>query len=288
MAPANNKEKKKHHFIPIVALKNFVDSDGYLHFWYRKNNPRKIDRQKPTEIFYAKHLYSFERDGKVRDNRLEDFYGDKIETPAGVLFEAIFPELRAGKVPRLSPEQRSTLLHFWYYQIKRTPGHANALMDNAGTEGFVERTLDEAANQGKLAHAEKPTIKSRMMRNIRVTAQARKPSEQVWNFLNELGLCFYRIKTPNKSFVLGDAPGALAGIPGITGSLPVPFLPLASDIAMGFLGRTSDITLYDLPTNAIRALNEATTARSTIVAGKSPTLVSSLAQAVPFRGVTVG
>ena len=71
---------KRHHYVPVSYLKAFAAADGQV--WaYRKSEPLKPFRAKPSEVALERYYYSQPRpDGGRDDETLEQLFGT-VETP---------------------------------------------------------------------------------------------------------------------------------------------------------------------------------------------------------------
>jgi len=68
-------------------------------------------------------------------------------------------------------------------------------------------------------------------------------------------------------------------------SHPTLFLPLTWDIAVGQLRNAKKAEIVLVDRDQVRRMNQATTARSSVIAGRSDALISSLSRSVIYRGV---
>lgn len=80
----DEQQKKRHHYVPVSYLKEFVDPKGRI-FAYRKDAPEHALHLKPEEIAFERYYYSQPLpDNKQDNNKIEDFFSI-IETPWPVL-----------------------------------------------------------------------------------------------------------------------------------------------------------------------------------------------------------
>jgi hypothetical protein len=80
---------------------------------------------------------------------------------------------------------------------------------------------------------------------------------------------------------LGDHPTAMARIggaaPGKMGQF-LSFMPVAHDVAIGFYSKPRTVRVEQMTRQQIRAMNEAMTRQSVMIAGRSEALVRSLSR----------
>lgn len=70
---------KRHHYVPVTYLRNFVDASGQLHV-FRKDDPDRPFRQRPESTGFERYYYSqFDDAGAREDDRLEAIFSE-IET----------------------------------------------------------------------------------------------------------------------------------------------------------------------------------------------------------------
>ncbi|MBY5533008.1 DUF4238 domain-containing protein [Rhizobium leguminosarum] len=271
---------KAHHFVPQFILRNFTDNCGHLHFWRRDKGVENIGMSSPRNLFQETHLYSsYSQDGR-RDNRLEQFFANRIEPDTATLFRRLLDEVRSGSVPELSAKDWATWRSFWYFQMKRSPGYMRSMADVTNVERYVDGQLAKAQANNVIDATVAQTLKPRMLQNINVAAQAAGPSEKVQRRLAGLGMAIYYSSNAHKSFVVGDIPGASVSLKSADGTtMFARFLPISDDVALGLSDGPPSVTIVNVPPTVVRRMNEATLARSEVIAGRSNALVASLARA---------
>ncbi|RYD66912.1 MAG: hypothetical protein EOP84_30905 [Verrucomicrobiaceae bacterium] len=124
-----------------------------------------------------------------------------------------------------------------------------------------------------------------MMRNDRVRTQGEMPPEDLLNEMLSRGLLIL-VAPPRSSFVIGDPPMAKAHL-GITlgHGTKTSFMPIAFDVALAFSDTPQTVEVCQLSRDAVRRMNEAMTAQSEMIAGRSKELIVSLSRAVPYTGI---
>jgi hypothetical protein len=79
---------KRHHYVPEVVLRNFVNKDGTL-FAYDKGLPHEgICRRHPSMVLRERHLYTSVSSDGARDVSQERTYS-KLETPVRPVLDKI-------------------------------------------------------------------------------------------------------------------------------------------------------------------------------------------------------
>lgn len=281
-------QPKRHHYIPQMVLRHFADTDGDLWFWRRDFKPGDIRKATTQNLFVQKDLYTQVHSDGTKDVGLEKFFA-YLEGTGADFIRQLSAIVRRGLVPKLDDGAWDFWHHFFYYQIKRTPGYFKALAERAGfresVRAGVEKLKEIEAAEGRFDGHE--SLESRIYKNAAVIAQGSAPTAEVLSVFNKLGLAIYRITDPAKSFIVADVPGAAAriGQPEDTVSGAAIFIPLTDDIAIGHLARPKAIEVFIVDREQVRRMNVASASRSTVIAGRSSALLASLSRSVPYVGV---
>jgi hypothetical protein len=85
----------------------------------------------------------------------------------------------------------------------------------------------------------------------------------------------------NAAFILGDHPTAMAKVGPADKEAPggkISFMPIASDVALGYHSRAKAVHLERLTRSQLRTMNEAMAKQSVMIAGRSHALVASLSR----------
>ncbi len=276
---------RRHHFVPMLLLRNFVTTNGLLYAFNKDTPERGVFPVKPENIFVAKHLYSeISADGQ-KDDWLEKKYS-AIEASANQVIKKILSETRAGHTPSLSEKEKSDWNLFFYYQWKRVPDHHSQI----GLVSSYEKTLRQAIKEFERQHRpitkkekadlENPTTQKRMKQSALVKALA-DPGSEVQDILSKKGIGIARVTNPKKSFVIGSQPVVKfthLGRAHLTDPSVEVWLPISSDIAVSPSPHEGRITVHNLKDGDVRYLNEAICRSSTMIAGRSAALVKSLAR----------
>ncbi len=217
--------------------------------------------------------------------RLESRFA-ALEHKADRIIEKIITCARAGREPKLNPEERRDWNSFFYYQWKRVPES----MESSSTISNFDTTLHRAINafeetlrpltQSEREDFQNPATIKRMRQNAIVSSVA-DPGRRVLSEIGKKGLGILITRKVKKSFVVGSRAIVKLTLPGRTHlsdpSVEV-WLPIASDIAICLMPGPPWERLVECSDDRhIRHLNESTFKQSRIVAGRSRALIASLA-----------
>ena len=121
---------RRHHYIPVMLLKNFCDSNGFL--WVGHNG--KIFRKKPENVFVQRDLNatfdlsdvpSGQDYEEVLTSRKKGYEHEavlsEIEDRAAPAVRQIINQARRGKCPQLTPALRAAWKQFVVASLRRTP-----------------------------------------------------------------------------------------------------------------------------------------------------------------------
>ena len=286
---------KRHHFVPRMHLKRFVDESGLL-YWFSKRFSEKVVRPStPAQVFSEKHLYDvFDRDG-VRDSSVELALAD-IEGQANWIIEKIVSTARAGKLPNLTRGEKSFWDRYFCCQWIRVPDamRASGVSDllEAEMRDWVADIFRKYESEGHELTSEDLVILddspglSRRFHNARAQVVLETP-EELLSVIGNKGLCVAIITSSKRSFVIGSNPIVRLAPSGQT-HLANPnveaWLPLAHDVAITpALSRGEEKLMEFSEGRIVRELNEATFKQSTAIAGRSRRLVESLARKMLAR-----
>src|SRR5438105_1811654 len=153
-------DAKRHHHISQFLLRGFVDDDGYLHAFDRRQRVEGVTRAGTTKLFVEKHLYSsINRDG-TRDSRLEKAYA-RLEGEAAELITKITASARNRNLPGLTAVERHRFDRFLYHHIKRSPDFTNERTDLMNYTELLDKAAAELEKTaGPLAPGEAADLKS--------------------------------------------------------------------------------------------------------------------------------
>jgi hypothetical protein len=275
-------EPKRHHYNPEMLSSRFADEDGNLHFFDKRVPKKGIMTAKPENVFVQGHLYSHINKDGSKNTALEKYFS-YLEGRAAKLIARITTAARMGQVPGLTDSEKSEWDAYIYHQWSRVPDlHArtsknfDSLLRNLVKD--FERNI-RPLTVAERADLEKPEAIARIHQNARVSS-LRSNSGPAVKAMGNRGLAVAVIRNPKKSFVLGSLPVVKLTPPGrthIADPAVEVWLPIAADIAVG-LGKARGTEIpVPITDRQIRNLNEAIFRQSTVIAGRSPELIASLA-----------
>lgn len=279
---------KRHHFIPQMMLRHFADDDGQLWFWRRDLMPGDTRKTSTQNLFVEKDLYTFVQGNGEKDVALETFFSN-LEGVGAAFINGLAAIVRGGREPELDAGAWEFWSHFFYFHLKRTPGAIAAFAEQMNFDELVRQTAAKikAIRLETGGDANEENLEEKIRKNAIVMAQAAKPSAEVLAAFEQMGLAIYKVANSRKSFIVTDVPGATARfkLPDGSMSKPTLFVPLTWDIAVGQLAGGRRVEVVTVDADQVRRMNEASAARSLVIAGRSAELIGSLAKMVPYRGV---
>lgn len=284
-------EPKKHHFVPEVLLKNFTDENNWLYFYDRRFKRNEVCRQKPSEIFYKKHLNTYREsiEGLPKYD-LEEKYS-KIETNIEPVFKKIFEKVRSDNLPEFTSNELSALVKFIYAQYRRVPDlheeyYTDQNFNNVVLEEF-EQIPEEHPHKEEIKKIHKKIMTEEIYRNFfkqKVKVKSQQISTgKVEKFLRSRGIVYAFINNKNKSFIIGSRPvlmmHAISQHHDHENQNEI-WLPLSSDIALCFAPIIKQKSfIFEMSDNRdIRYFNETIYNQSNIIASRSNRLVASISR----------
>jgi len=275
---------KRHHFVPQMLLRRFVDHNSNLYYFDKRFPSRGVLVSTSQNLFLENHLYTAEDKDGVKDVELESYFSE-LEGRADHIIEKIVTAARKEQKPNLTSYEKEIWNLFFYYQWKRVPDYfrkIHALMD-------FDRSLHEAVTTFETEHRpftdderrnlQDPAWRDRIKQGAIVQALA-DPGPLVETALSQKGLGVVVIQKPNKSFVIGSNPVLRLSLPGrshLTDPTVEIWLPVAHDILVGPAPLPQQELVVGLREDRhIRYINESILKQSTVIAGRSKELISSL------------
>lgn len=274
---------KRHHVVPRMLLKRFVDGRGWLHAYTRTQPSRGVYLSRPENLMVENHRYSeIGNDGRRRpivEGRLA-----LLESAAEQVIDKIIAAARAGHTPCLNAIELDIWYLFLTIQWKRVPDLHLEVNTDAETQTLFARIIADAREKYpqfgyKLDQFEEPHMRARLIHNARVGSLS--VSTEIMDALRSRGLGVARIRRPDKQFILASRPVVKLTHPGKT-DLRHPecevWLAVAPDIALGLGRGAGTVTAISIGTDNVRHLNLAAAGQSTTICGASPALIGSLAR----------
>ncbi|WP_293482585.1 DUF4238 domain-containing protein [Phenylobacterium sp.] len=281
----NRPAPKRHHAVPEMLQKRFVDGEGCLHAFDRRRADGAVFRTRPANLFVHGHLYRRTEADGATDTVAEAWFSD-LESATDPIIEKIVTAARQGRKPALTPVEFETWLMFFFMQWKRVPDlHLTTV-----TDAEVEETFDELIAELRQKHPHRaaeidkvntPQNRRRMAQNARVDALLRGGDEPL-TLLRLRGLGVAKVTARGKSFVVSSRPVVKLTHPGRTHLLDPScemWLAVAPDVIVGLGPGPGEEKLVGIGDPAvIRDYNEACVNQSTVFASASAPLVRSLAK----------
>jgi Protein of unknown function (DUF4238) len=271
-----------------MMLRNFANDDGKLWFWRREFDKGDVRISSTQNLFVEKDLYTVVQEDGSKDVDLETFLA-KLEGDGARFIAYVSDVVRNNALPALDDSAWKFWHHFLYFHLKRTPGFIAGMANPMNWPETINDTVEQikATRISVGQYTNEPGLEKRISKNVVVMAQSKPPNPKVIAAFDQLGLVIYRIIDPKKSFIVGDVPGAAAQfrLPNNEMSRPTMFLPLAWDISIGQSTERRKVEVVDVDRDQVRRMNEASTGRSTIIAGRSEALIKSLSCGVIYEGM---
>ena len=196
---------KRHHYVPQMILRNFVDQRGMLHC-FRKEDQQTFEAS-PEDVYVKKWLYTQRGVGAHADAKEREL-GTRIEGPAHPIVDKIVTRAREGRFPALTPEEKSKWDLFFCVQMRRTLAARADLDERQLVRDAIEMFERRV---GPLSSAERAAIdgtaeKRREAVDNAWTGILTEPQGDVFRALRRKGLLVLVLQNPTKSFVLGNVP----------------------------------------------------------------------------------
>jgi hypothetical protein len=191
---------KRHHFVPVTYLRNFVDASGHLRV-FRKDDPARPFRQRPESTGFERYYYSQYGDaGERDDDRLEGLFS-KIETHWPAVVAAL-----ANRAPMFPAAQYITT--FLSLMRVRVPAFRDSAELHLGHLVHTEALCLHAA--GKLTPP--PDDFPDLIDKIQVTIDPQKSLEMMAQALDDIGKLFGTLSfdvlhnATDRAFLTSDNP----------------------------------------------------------------------------------
>jgi Protein of unknown function (DUF4238) len=274
------KSPHRHHYIPQMVLRNFVNAGGGLYFWRREFAVGAVRSTATQNLFLEDNLYTIVGDDGEHNATLEQGFA-RMESTGAHLIGQLLTTIRSGAVPRLNEEAWEFFHHFHYHSGKRSAAWHRRFV----SRDEVMAVANDLAKEPHWTDADRAWLNDqpdldRVMNNARIAAQATPPPEELLAAMRQRGMAVYTAP-PRCSYVLGDHPTAMARIGGAdSGKMGrlLSFMPVAHDVAVGFYAKPRTVRVEQMTRQQIRLMNEAMTRQSMMIAGRSHALVRSLSR----------
>lgn len=270
-------EPRKHHIIPKMILRRFVNGDGKL-FVFDKRRPKSgVYPISPAKAFTEKDLNSVKQADGTLDAQLEIGFS-KLESEVSPIIDRIVDRALSGKKPALNSVQLNHWNNFVSYQQKRSPDVFERLGITQTYPDDLSGFIDEFERDFRpLTHQERKNVFSpEMLQNVVVTARGTNEG-LVLEALARRGLAIAILDSPKRSFIIGDYPLARLGRNSLNHPQCELWFPISSKVAISPWGEANSETVIVLNREQVRRLNNVIWGQSNIIAGRSNRLVRSLA-----------
>ncbi|MCY4437348.1 MAG: DUF4238 domain-containing protein [Chloroflexi bacterium] len=270
---------KRHHYIPRMLLKHFVDERGNLYCFDRDSRDRCVTRRNPKTLFTFRHLYSFHKLDGERDYSTEEDFLRAIENKASPIVEKIVCNARKAELSYLTPDENSVWVEFFFTLWKRLP----ALRDSSASSQLRSEQNQQWYREIKgIADGEAIDFYE-MEEFLKQEAWPRAIPEtnelmetRILPTLRRMSLCVVIVEKEQSGFVIGSNP-IVKALPHLDLDHPEVeiWTPLAHDVAVVFRhGRPDE--LYYATDEFIQRLNERVFEQSKEIAGRSREQIKSL------------
>ena len=232
-----------------------------------------------------KNLYSLHGESGPDRQSVEKWFSSH-EARAKPVADKIIAAARCNELPRLTPEEKLICNVLHYLTWVRTPDIASEKKKELGPfdiDAFIEHyskennlnAHDMEVARNYLSDSDRQKVTDH---NASITAIVSPPKPEICRILETRGLSIARISKLNKSFVIGSYALALVKHRGENHA----WLPISHDVAVQ-PGRLWKDELVELTQDyIIRAINEASFRKSSIVVARSEQLLLSLASGLGF------
>ncbi len=271
---------KRHHYIPRMLLKHFVDERGDLYCYEKDSRDRCVTRRNSKTLFAERHLYSFfDLDGK-RDYSTETKHLAEIEDKASPIVDKIVCNARKDELPDLTPDENNVWIEFFLMLWRRLP----ALRDSS-TSNQLQSEQDQQRYRKIKGIADDEAIDPKEMVKFlqqEIWPRAIQKSDEfmenrILPTLRRMSLWVAVLSKEQSGFVIGSNP-IIKARPHLDLDHPEAeiWMPLAHDVAVVLIHDRREI-LWNPDERFIQKLNGEVFNQSTIVAGRLREQIGSLA-----------
>jgi hypothetical protein len=276
-------EPKRHHFVPEMLSKRFVDDKGNIHYFDKRAPSKGVIAGIPKNIFLETHLYTFEEKDGRKNTELEAYFA-KLEGVVDKIIDKIVTAARKGQKPNLTYAEREKWNLFFFYQWKRSPDVIREVDSLINFDDTLRQVISKVESLLSLTEEQKRELKDpvtiRRIQKGSTVAAISNPGLVVQETLSKMGLGIIVIQNAKKSFIIGSNPvlrlmpkGSKLGDPAAE-----VWLPIAHDVLVGPGPiNPNEELIIEIPDDKIREFNEAMFKQSKGIAGRSKELISSLA-----------
>lgn len=246
---------KQPHFVPRLILRNFTDSEGFLHCFDKRTN--RFYKSAPGNAFRQSGLYP---------QQVEVELG-LVEAPFDPIVKRVICHAARNAWRRMSQNETSALRSFLMMQLRRTPDFLDLYKQMITQQIGRPLTPDE----------------ERAVERAWVASHSMELNEEVESAFGSKGVGAARVRNPQKALVIGSHPVAVScpnGIP-ITHPEAAFHMAISPEISLGLYGGEADkVTLRFLNDELVDRQNLDVLQRSRVIASHSPDLTESVAMMI--------
>jgi hypothetical protein len=278
----SNKAPHRHHYVPRMVQRNFINERGGLYFWRRGMAVGAVRTAKPSNLFVEDNLYTIVGKGGGRDHSIEHWFA-RLELLAAPFIRQFLNIVRHGLTPIMDPTHWDLWHVYNYHAQKRTVAwHTRFLTRDDLLNVMQKIATEEQWTEHLRAWESDPEDALREMNNARIASQVDPIPDDLLEEFRSRGLVIF-VAPARTSFILGDEMSVAAHIGsqgGASGTRRVQFMPIAPDIAVGYCA-TRGVHIDHLDARDVRRMNEAMAKQSYLIAGRSYAQIGSLSR-IPY------
>ena len=283
---------KRHHYIPQMLLKNFLDDNG--RFWVFDKIEGKLHQCTPRNTFVQKNLYRTSNLDHENYSYEAEEELSRIESRAAHAVRRIIEQVRCKQPPQLNSRDGNNWKRFMLAIARRTPeSRARIVSHKSFEDTFYEAAKKVAEKENYMGLPDKVSIfqdsriskfKDIIKSNVDATFAAGdhpRTRDETERFCRETGLYVAVICMPKRSFVIGSHGLSIVQPDHKDNLTPGSWLPIAHDVAVAptaFPHREFLLRIDHDRDSIIERINRASAAQSRIIAGRSKALICSLMQ----------
>lgn len=275
----SNKAPHRHHYVPRMVQRNFINERGGLYFWRRGMAVGEVRSTKPSNLFVEDNLYTIVDKEGGRDHSIEQWFA-RLELLAAPFIRQFLNIVRHGLTPIMDPTHWDLWHVYNYHAQKRTVAWHTRFLTRDDLLAVMQKiATEEQWTEHLRAWEADPEDALREMNNARIASQVDPMPDDLLEEFRSQGLVIY-VAPARTSFILGDemSVSALIGSQGgAPGTRRVQFMPIAPDIAVGYFA-TRGVYVDHLEARDVRRMNEAMARQSYLIAGRSHAQIGSLSR----------
>lgn len=270
---------KRHHYVPRMMQKRFVNEKGRLHCIRRERLDKPFEVG-PNQLFVETNSFSMIDKHNSKDLALEKYYSE-LENDLDPIFQQMCDAAQPANQLSFESGVKEAIAEFVYNQLRRSPDYHRRIASDLVVQGALHETVTKlvADFPAKAAEIERILDEKHLpmlIHNVRVGSLRLRPGK-VLSVLQRMSICVLSIKKAKKSFVLGSIPVVKVGSNALEHKNCEIWMPISARVAVGFVwGTPHQNCVVGLDTEEIRRLNLAIARQSSALAAASPELVKSL------------